>query len=310
MATTLTLDPSRPYELNDDLLALWLPRGRGRDDLAQGLLATVDVCENPKCPCTIATLQAHRIDDRAMRAECDNDELSIIWRNTSNGHPRPEGKAVLELDLISGVVAERGGEKLSASVADFFEEPLPYWVLDTLWARWCAPRLPSNFDWKAQALKFWQPGELLSTMLAIPEQRPDCYLVDDRLYQVDTSFCVTPECDCTDARLSVLSMSEDRKTRKELGGAWLPTKTMAPADFEGEGLDHRTFVRIYLEWRRRNVPPEARLSELRDLTRRRGLQLCRLAEARMRSATSSSRPGRNAPCPCGSGKKYKRCCGK
>ncbi|MFQ5600072.1 MAG: SEC-C metal-binding domain-containing protein [Candidatus Krumholzibacteriia bacterium] len=22
------------------------------------------------------------------------------------------------------------------------------------------------------------------------------------------------------------------------------------------------------------------------------------------------RPGRNAPCPCGSGRKYKRCCGK
>lgn len=26
--------------------------------------------------------------------------------------------------------------------------------------------------------------------------------------------------------------------------------------------------------------------------------------------TVEAKPGRNAPCPCGSGKKYKKCCGK
>jgi SEC-C motif-containing protein len=27
------------------------------------------------------------------------------------------------------------------------------------------------------------------------------------------------------------------------------------------------------------------------------------------AARTAEQPGRNAPCPCGSGKKYKRCCG-
>lgn len=38
-----------------------------------------------------------------------------------------------------------------------------------------------------------------------------------------------------------------------------------------------------------------------------GLQ--HLHAARKRPAAASARPGRNEPCPCGSGKKYKKCCG-
>src|ERR1700760_401987 len=38
-------------------------------------------------------------------------------------------------------------------------------------------------------------------------------------------------------------------------------------------------------------------------------QLFRRATAEMSSPLASRTPGRNDPCPCGSGKKYKRCCG-
>jgi uncharacterized protein len=31
--------------------------------------------------------------------------------------------------------------------------------------------------------------------------------------------------------------------------------------------------------------------------------------AKMRDPIGKARPGRNAPCPCGSGRKFKRCCG-
>ena len=322
MVATLVLDPSRPCQVGDELIALWMPRGRGREDLAPGLLATVDVCSNQGCPCTTATLQAHLIDDRAERAAREGDKLRATWRATSNGAPRPKGEAVLEVDITTGVVMERGGGKPPAAIARFFEEPLPFWVLDALWARWRAPRLPSGIDWKAQALDLWEPGTLLSTMVVFPEERPDRYRFDSKVYQVDTLFCVAPSCTCTEVRLSVLAVSEDEKSLNEVGSARLPPETMIPAGFDGEHHDHGTFVRVYLEWRRRNVSAEARLLELRDLTRQRGLELHRLAAARSQPAAHSrprtpaqppapaSQPGRNAPCPCGSRKKYKRCCGK
>jgi hypothetical protein len=322
MPTSLVLDPSRPCQVGDDLLALWLPRGRGRDALADGLIATVDVCENPACRCTIARLHAVRIDDRAEKVVRTDDGMRITWRNPSDDPPRPEGSAGLTVDFLTGAVEARDGGNLPAEVARYFEEPLPFSVLDHFWARWSKPRRPLGVDWKAQALEVWEPGVLLSTMEVFPEERLDCYLVDGKLYQVDTMFCVEPDCDCTDTRLSVLAFSDDRKQATEVGGAWLPVETMMPAGFEGEGLKHETFVRIYLEWRRRNVPAKDRLLELRDLTRRRGLELHKLVAARsrpaersrpappVRPATSTSRPGRNDPCPCGSGKKYKRCCGR
>ena len=35
-----------------------------------------------------------------------------------------------------------------------------------------------------------------------------------------------------------------------------------------------------------------------------------IPDAPIEQAKADSTPGRNDPCPCGSGKKYKKCCGK
>ncbi len=35
-----------------------------------------------------------------------------------------------------------------------------------------------------------------------------------------------------------------------------------------------------------------------------------IPDAPVEQAKGASAPGRNDPCPCGSGKKYKKCCGK
>lgn len=322
MRTTLTFDPSRPCQTSEDLLALWLPRGRGRDALASGLVMTVNLCENSDCPCTVAQLHAIPIDDRAEKAEHGDGKLTVTWRTQPSEKPRPKGSTQLTLDIMTSVVETKDGGDLPASVAPFFKEPLPYWVLDALWARWRAPRLPTkHIDWQAQALECWEPGELLSTILAFPEERFDCYVLDGTQYQVDMLFCVQPDCPCTEARLSVLELSEDRKSAVEKGSAWLPLETMMPRGFDGRGLSSQAFTRLYLEWRRRNVPAEERMAELRAMTRQRGLELHKLIERQRRGnasrTPSPSRPmkstarvGRNAPCPCGSGKKYKRCCGR
>ncbi|WP_457572732.1 preprotein translocase subunit SecA [Desulfolithobacter sp.] len=59
----------------------------------------------------------------------------------------------------------------------------------------------------------------------------------------------------------------------------------------------------------------ARLEEERRLERERELEMARLASAASEQENKpvqrkEQKVGRNAPCPCGSGKKYKKCCGK
>jgi hypothetical protein len=313
----LVFDPSRPFQLGGDLVALWLPRGRGRDELAEGLLANVTVCDNPSCGCMDATLQAKLIDDRAELAEFDGDTLRVHWRASRSEVPRPQSEAVLTVDIATGVVRNREGGDPPVLVKRFFDEPLPFWILDAFWTRWASHRPEPPIDWKAQALEQWEPGLMLSTMLAFPEARPDRYSINGKKYQADTLFCVSPGCTCTEARFAVLASDDSGQRLEEIGTAQLPPETMVPVDFDGEPAHRDTFTRVYLEWRQRNVPPLARLLELRELTRQRGLELHRATRppiaqrpALTQLSSGAARPGRNELCPCGSGKKYKRCCAK
>jgi len=49
-----------------------------------------------------------------------------------------------------------------------------------------------------------------------------------------------------------------------------------------------------------------------DITTEKALAPSTMAEAAKRKelATVGNKVGRNDPCPCGSGKKYKKCCGR
>ncbi len=271
--------------------------------------------------------------------------MRVSWRDQRGG-PRPEGAHGFKIDIVTGAFRSPDGQEPDPAVAQYFREPLPFWVLDHLWELWCAPRPPLKADWREQALRLWEPGDLLPAMIAYPEWRPDRYLVGDAVYQIDTLFCANPSCDCTESRLVVFKAHDDGKRLEDVGTARLPPETMIPVGFESCGLDRRTFTHLYLEWRRRHVPPEARLRELRDLVRLRGRELYAAAEDRLRSfratraaspivvvsrpasvppplppagviqtgpmltpALRTAQPARKAPCPCGSGKKFKHCCG-
>ena len=49
-----------------------------------------------------------------------------------------------------------------------------------------------------------------------------------------------------------------------------------------------------------------KMQELMELQKQRDL----LSSQQMVRRSSSKKTGRNQPCPCGSGRKYKRCCGR
>jgi len=197
-------------------------------------------------------------------------------------------------------------------------------VLDHLWVRLIARWPDEQTDWRGFALDDWDPDQLLSTRLVFPDQRPDYYRMHGVDYRVDTLFCVEPGCTCTLAWFEVFRCSEDEDGLHpyEVGSAVVDPETLVPRDFEGTGLPRERFLRIYREWRRRHDPARQRLLELREQTRERGLELHRLwaasppAMARVapsalpRPVRVAPAPGRNAPCPCGSGKKFKKCCGQ
>jgi hypothetical protein len=130
-------------------------------------------------------------------------------------------------------------------------------------------------------------------------------------------YCPNPECPCREVVLSFLRCEppadDDRPRRAEeqfaakldldggvaLQKVFIGSRSEAEAvlaawqEEVGDDLDGRSWrYEKIKEIARRSWPPGRRLPELREP-----------------QAPASRRLGRNDPCPCGSGKKYKRCCG-
>jgi hypothetical protein len=301
----LKLDPSRPYQVEGILLAIWLPRGRGKEDVAHGLVASITACPNPACSCIEVALSVLPVDDCDVKVAVTSTSMKI----ERLGAPASVASPVryLSLDMFTAVVTLKGGGDLPDDLQPFFQEPLPGWVLDHICEIWIGLRPKVQTDWKPQALEHWQPGELLSRLVAFPDRRFDRYVVDGKTYQMDTLFCVEIDCDCTEAGF-VLFEVRDRKL-VEVASARVPAATMIPKNIQTCECSRQLFIRVYLDWTARHAPASATLLAMRKETRSRGAELLALVKPKVGVSLSHKAVPRNAPCPCGSGKKYKRCCG-
>jgi hypothetical protein len=207
--------------------------------------------------------------------------------------------------MFTGVVTSKSGSDLPADLQPFFQAPPPGWVLDHIFQLWLGMRPKLRSDWKEQALSQWRPGELLSRLIACPDRRFDRYVVDGKTYQIDTCFCVEPGCKCVEAEFMLFEVQD--QNLKELAMARVPVATMIPQNIQTFGCSKQLFTRVYLDWSARHAPAAETLMAMRQETRIRGAELLGLVEPKV--STSPDPVPRNAPCPCGSGKKYKRCCG-
>jgi preprotein translocase subunit SecA len=78
--------------------------------------------------------------------------------------------------------------------------------------------------------------------------------------------------------------------------------TVVSLDYDKETL-YKNMVACKAEWLYELEEWDALLSE----ARRKELYL---EEKKSKTVVKPPKPGRNDPCPCGSGKKYKKCCGR
>ncbi|CAN5755411.1 hypothetical protein BH09MYX1_BH09MYX1_37750 [soil metagenome] len=333
MTTRLVADPSRPYQLEGNLLFIWRPRGRGRDDRAEGLLASIRTCSNPSCACTDAKVAAMVVDDRVRWAKQSPRGLDLSWRQDHESDEVRTRSVVhqLTLDMLTGQVVDARGGEAPTAVQPFFRALIPSWVLDDIYAVWARTRPRLEETWSEQALRHWRPGTMLPALTAYPDARPDAFVRDGKTYIVDFTFCVEPDCSCRDNRFVVLVVDNSTPTRPiwtQIAAAELDDElTMRRFDVEDEHMN--TLARLYLDWRERSGNPRKRFEEIRTRVRERGAELRAMYDARERAAATLARPtptalsalerllssakakpGRNEPCPCGSGRKYKRCCAR
>ncbi len=268
--------PTRTRRIDSgEPLTLWHPP---EPDIAPGYAVTTAICDNPRCTCTQMYLEIRPL------------------RRLDGGHFERHGAAVhaqIDCDGSAVELEPDTTEALPAGTAPWLRERLQE-SAHRAWLKERWRRLRGQIG--DPAFPCGVPPDDGDGMVSFCEMFPydfDLTVVHDRqLYLGDDQYCLEPTCTCDEVVVQFVDASRDRA----IGHARASVRRLKHAELVGSSLVSRLW---------------SRLLERRDPRsfRDRFERMRKVARARPAAAAPAPKVGRNASCPCGSGKKYKRCCG-
>ena len=266
--------------------------GDRRDGLAAGPFFA---CANPACTCTEVDVELHGLDDGLIRAELGDRTLRLSFAPGRPAARLRDAHACVTVDFETGECGKPTGDE---ELVAWFEAALDGELLDGLWSRWLA------FRGGAPECR-GRPERETGVMVAHDEVfagRRDVYLVDGARYEVRDFHCLEPDCTCDEAMVG-FSQSWARD-HEPVGLVRVRLSDGTPLAYDADGPEPTALLRRLFDAYAARHRDSGRL-------RRRHAELLAAppAPAPEPARRQDARVGRNDPCPCGSGKKYKRCCG-
>lgn len=143
----------------------------------------------------------------------------------------------------------------------------------------------------------WRPGDLVVWDHARPALRGDTYVFGERIFEAVELYCVDPDCHRGEVIVDfgpVAPRGAPHPGHVEYDG----TKAILHPAHERQRDHLNELWNAYCQ----------RYPRHRERFARRSATMHGLA-GRIVAAPPKPKVGRNAPCPCGSGKKFKKCCG-
>ncbi len=170
--------------------------------------------------------------------------------------------------------------------------------LGRLWYRGKGKEAPDTAPQPPELVEEWEPGGDVSWIEGYFGVRMDCYVVDDRRYEAVDLYCVDPDCDCGRVRIRFDDLESEYPEFVGVVTIEHGTTELMVMDGSKELLDRlwAAFQKRYPRFLERHAQRYPRMKEFG-----------RLLHARY-SAKSMPKVGPNDKCPCGLGKKYKKCC--
>jgi hypothetical protein len=261
------------------------------------LLSRLVACTARDCTCREVGLQAIALDV--------GDDFDPTSLTTEALRPRLASASAMnaQLDIDLGSVAPddfEGRVPLSDDWAAYVESQIDGDLLDRLheqWLRAKGVKAAPTTDWES-----YTPGDLVGWTEAHPDDRADLYADGDKLFIAEELYCVTPGCTCSEAAIRFTPTSDGAPP---LGTIRLRIPTLEFVERDVTPDKATLLDRLWGGFCARHRHLAERLAERRTQMAELG---SRRAQPRTPVTRSAERVGRNEPCPCGSGKKYKRCC--
>ncbi len=156
------------------------------------------------------------------------------------------------------------------------------------------------------------PSRMVPYSVIFPFEDHFPFLIENRHWMIDYQFCVNPECDCRESHITFIpipaSPGPQRRIKETLPSAFYHYNTGRcriddPPDENQPAVD-----KLISDLKEAYPDINAILRERHKLLRR--LYKKAAGDIHRLPAIIADRIGRNDPCPCGSGKKYKKCCGR
>lgn len=296
VSVSLLSDADRPWTLSPQgLLAFQQANPSGPSRL---LVSQLDACTTAGCSCRDIGLRALALeaDDNFDPAALDTESLraklatgAMNFRlDIDTGSLEPddyEGRLPLSPDWVDYIASQVDGELLDA--------------LHEVWLHAKGMRSVPKSDWEPR-----DPGDLVNWYEAHPSGRPDIYIDDDGAFLAEDLYCVNPTCTCSEV---VIVFSPARaRSAPDVGSIRVRVPSLEIIERSVKPAEAALLARLWRAFSARHRRLAERLSQ-------RKRHMAELASEHLRRRTPVARPaarvGRNEPCPCGSGKKYKRCCG-
>jgi hypothetical protein len=263
-------------------------------------IAAMGVCQDPSCPCTVATIACREAEPAADGPE----------------HIR----FVFSLDLATRKLANTPSQETppeSARFARAFVRELEEKTWVQLREIFLAGkrRLSEHLNPDTVRYHRFDAGQIenenlmVSFISVFPFEDKLSFTCDSRNYLVNDYYCLNSRCTCKDVHLVFHEVPAGKRssTHAPIAGSLTYSYGSRTISFDRNSTASREHVQRLFDSLKTARP------DLTSVVRKRHRTL-RLLYSRSRRKndppSSTSKVGRNEPCPCGSGRKFKHCCGR
>jgi hypothetical protein len=277
----------------------------------KGIVIDGHACDDPDCLCRDVYLRAVEFDSKDIQFYHDYKGMNAIYTKIIKKRINDGQFLSAALDIDSGNLTARGDQPLDTAMAELLirvdrliEEKKLLKLFRTRWniAKKVNAKAYMDKDWS-----WWEPGVLVAWREVFPDDWSLLVYEDDGKVFLDDSYCVTPGCSCKEVAISILKTSSIKT--EALGTIFLNFATWRVKNIEEDTASYEKLDLIWAEFN--DTYPDLKQIVVR---RHKEIRKAMADVFHQRKAKQnypkaiSAKVGRNAPCPCGSGKKYKKCC--
>ncbi len=260
------------------------------------------------------------LDAKLVIAFCDNAQCHCndanLYIQTKDGSAWAEPSSVVraQVELDTGELVGLPADCTQTFRQSLQEQVLGGSLLRLLRERWRRTKLmqdPDSDAWRKEDWSWWKPGLLVCWQDAYPGAFDEIVSIAGQRYLVDDQYCCAPKCACDDVTLTFVPIADGVNTERTDNAAHshicVHLSAWSATNQDGQPLDPG----LLPLWR-----AYSGIAGIKKQMQQRRLELQAIGRELYRQAKTVAPPartekvGRNAACPCASGKKYKKCCGK